>query len=80
MEKVTIPQTTLKNAKVVRKFDKWTLESFTHPNDKTQYVLTDGWVCNYVIFYGFNGKWAADNEIYRKDIVAYLNKKALSFN
>lgn len=42
-------------------------------------VLTDGWLTNWIIFYGFNGKWASDNLIINKKIVKRLNKIAQNY-
>ena len=42
-------------------------------------VVTNGWLTNWIIFYGFNGKWASDNLIVNKKIVKRLNKIAQNY-
>ena len=70
-------QTTLKDAKVIRKFGKWTLEIFKNQrNNKHELVASDGWNTYYAIVYD-NMKTAWDNPYpVPKSIIDYVNKNA----
>ena len=37
------PQTTLRNAKVIKKIGRWTIESFDNPYGHKELVVSDGW-------------------------------------
>ena len=54
------PQTTLKNAKVVKKIGKWTIEVFDDRNGKSC-AVSNGWNVYYPIIYPHNKKVAWDN-------------------
>lgn len=53
-------QTTLKNAKVIKKIGKWTIEVFENPAKHTELVVSDGLHTYYPIVYD-NMNVAYDN-------------------
>lgn len=70
------PQTTLPQAKVMRKFGNWTVETYRGSTGKTQVAVTDGWYVDYPTLYSDGGVgW--DNP-YRipKQVKAYVRKIA----
>ena len=70
-------QTTLKDAKVIRKFGNWTLEIFKNQRDhKHELVASNGWNTYYAIVYD-NMKTAWDYPyLVPKSIINYVNKNA----
>lgn len=68
-------QTTLKNAKVIKKIGKWTIEVFENPAGHTELVASNGWNTYYPIIYSHNMKVAWDNPYpVPKSIHSYFEK------
>ena len=44
------PQSTLKNARVIKKIGKWTIEMFTNINGEKDFAVTNGRVIDYPFF------------------------------
>jgi len=60
------------NREYIRKFGKYELYK-----QGAEYMLTDGWRCDWFILYGAGLGWAHDGIFaLRKDICAYFNKLA----
>lgn len=47
-------QTTLKNAKVIKKIGNWTIELFTNSAGRSQFAVSDGCKIDYPIIYTEN--------------------------
>ena len=61
----------MENCDFVRKFGKY--ELWVHQT-KPEYVLTDGWLCDWFILYDFGG-WAHDGRFrLRKDVRAWFDR------
>ena len=58
------------NCKYVRSFGKYEL----YKRSDTEYMVTDGWLCDWFLLYDFGG-WAHDGLfVLRKDIRTYFDK------
>lgn len=56
------PQTTLPSAKVIKKINKWTVESYVNPRTGVMvYAISDGLNVYYPIIYAHNGSVAYDD-------------------
>lgn len=53
------PQTTLPNAKVIKRIGNWTIETFNGPNGKIQLAVSNGWIIDYPLMYN-DGRIAYD--------------------
>ncbi len=62
----------LPDARIIKRFYGWTLESFTEPNKALGFVLADGNVCNPITLYG-EGRFGTVKGITRYDIWKYLD-------
>jgi hypothetical protein len=75
------PQTTFKDAKVIKKIGKWTIETYTNPNTGTRTIaVTDGFNVDYPIYYDWLGSVAYDYEKVPKSVRKWIANNPRIFN